>query len=72
MSKWQSVTGEKLLRQLEAQGEVVGSKRTLIQQILSKFPMEVVIKLEETKEPAIPWTMEELRQCYKRNSNIKG
>jgi len=40
---------KKLLRQLEAQGEVVSNHRTFIQQIISKFPAEVIIKFEETK-----------------------
>ena len=52
---------------------------------MCKFPIEVVIKLEETKEPAIPWTMKTLRetlqhyisvhenaQRYAFNSNSKG
>ena len=52
---------------------------------MCKFPIEVVIKLEETKEPAIPWTMKTLRetlqhyisvhenaQRYVFNSNSKG
>ena len=58
---------EKLLRQLEAQGEMVATQRTLIPQIISKFPVEVITKFEETKrDPTIPWTMESLRGalCY--------
>jgi len=58
---------EKLLRQLEAQGEVVSTHRMLIPQISSKFPIEVITKFEETKrDPTIPWTMESLRGalCY--------
>jgi len=53
---------EKLLRQLEAQGEVVSNQRILMQQMISKFPVEVITKFEETKkDPSIPWTMECLR-----------
>ena len=58
---------EKLLRQLEAQGEVVSNQRTLIQQIISKFPAEVITKFEETKgDPTISWTLKSLREalCY--------
>ena len=57
---------EKCLRQLEAQGEPVNEQRTLIQQIISKFPMDVIIKLEESKEPMRPWTMPALREAICR------
>ena len=40
---------EKNLRQLESQEEKVDQQRMLIQQILSKFPAEVLVKLEESK-----------------------
>ena len=36
---------EKLLRQLESQGEMVNQQRMLIHQLLSKFPLEVIVKL---------------------------
>ena len=80
-------TIEKILRELEAQGESIDEQRTLIQQIISKFPAEVVVKLEESKEPVRPWTMPSLRdaihhyitvhenvQHYLSNSNnhVKG
>ena len=56
---------EKLLRQLEAQGEMVATQRTLIPQIISKFPVKVITKFEETKrDPTIPWTMESLRGAF--------
>ena len=45
-----SETIEKVLRQLEAQGESIDEQRVLIQHIISKYPSEVVTKLEETKE----------------------
>ena len=51
-----SETIEKVLRQLEAQGESIDEQRVLIQQIISKYPPEVVTKLEETKEPLRPWS----------------
>ena len=41
---------EKIIRQLESQGEDVGHQRSAVQQILSKFPMDVIVKLEESKE----------------------
>ena len=40
-----SETIEKLLRQLEAQGEFINEQRILIQQIISKYPSEVIVKL---------------------------
>ena len=61
---------EKILRQLEAQGEPVNEQRTLIQQIISNFPMEV-IKLEESKEPFRPWTMPSFREAIQQQYPIK-
>ena len=58
-----SETIEKLLRQLEAQGELINEQRILIQQIISKYPSEVIIKLEETKEPVVPWSVGSLRKA---------
>ena len=46
-----SETIEKVLRQLEAQGESIDEQRVLIQHIIFEYPPEVVTKLEETKEP---------------------
>ena len=66
-------TIEKLLRQLEAQGESINEQRTLIQQIISKYPTEVIIKLEESKELATPWTMKSLFVTmlqYKKMYNV--
>ena len=40
---------EKLLRQLESQGEMVNQQKMLIHQLLSKFPLEVIVKLEDVK-----------------------
>ena len=82
-----SETNEKVLRQLEAQGESIDEQRVLIQQIISKYPPEAVTKLEETKEPLRPWSIKSLRkaichyvtvqenvQCYVSsvNTNVKG
>ena len=53
---------ERLLRQLESQGEVVNQQKMLIHQLLSKFPFEVVIKLEDIKKCDQVWTMELLRK----------
>ena len=49
-----SETIEKVLRQLEAQGEFINEHRILIQQ---------TTKLEETKEPVTPWSMKSLRKA---------
>ena len=63
---------EKILRQLEAQDEPVNSQGMLIQQLLAKFPADFLLKLEQSKEPTVPWTMENLhkvivvRSIYKR------
>ena len=37
--------------------------RVLIQQIISKYPPEVVTKLEETKEPLRSWSIKSLRKA---------
>ena len=55
-------TIEKLLRQLEAQGELINDQRTLIQQIISKYLVEVIVRLEESKDPSEPWDTESLRK----------
>ena len=54
-----SETIEKVLRQLEAQGEFINEQRILIQQIISKYPPEVITKLE----PVTPWSMKSLRKA---------
>ena len=58
-----SETIEKVLRQLEAQGGFINEQRILIQQIISKYPPEVITKLEETKEPVTPWSIKSLRKA---------
>ena len=57
---------ERILRQLEAQGEKIGQQRILIQQILSKFPTNVIVKLEESKTLQDNWTIELLRASLKQ------
>ena len=61
-----SETIEKVLRQLEAQGKSIDEQRVLI---ISKYPPEVITKLEEAKEPLRPWSIKSLRKaifssCY--------
>ena len=58
-----SETIEKVLRQLEAQGESIDEQRVLIQQIISKYPPEVITKLGEAKEPLRPWSIKSLRKA---------
>ena len=58
-----SETIEKVLRQLEAQGESIDEQRVLIQQIISKYPPEVITKSEEAKEPLRPWSIKSLRKA---------
>ena len=58
-----SETIEKLLRQLEVQGEIINEQRTLVQQVISKYPMEVICKLEDCKQPTVPWNMKSLREA---------
>jgi len=53
---------ERILQQLELQGENVNAQKILVHQILSKFPLEVILKLEHTKTFGQVWTMELLRQ----------
>ena len=40
---------EKILRQLESQKEDIDNQKILVQQILSKYPTQVIIMLEESK-----------------------
>ena len=53
---------ERVLRQLESQGENVNGQKILIHQILSKFPLDVILKLEDTKTFGQVWTMELLQK----------
>ena len=53
---------ERLLQQLEAQGEIVNQLKMLIHQLLSKFPLEVIVKLEDVKKCDQVWTMQLLRK----------
>ena len=40
----------------------MNNQMMLIQLVLSKFPFEVILKLEESKLPTEKWTMENLRK----------
>ena len=51
------------MRQLEAQGEAISEQRMLIQLLLCKYPTDVIVKLEESKEPGTPWSMSTLRKA---------
>ena len=61
---------EKILRQLESQREDINSQKILVQQMLSKFPTHVIIKLEESKGLNDPWTVPKLRQPLQRYITI--
>ena len=61
---------EKNLRQLESQDERVDQQRMLVPQILSKFPTEVLVKLEESKKPDENWTVKLLRGSLKRYIDV--
>ena len=53
---------EKLLQQLESQGEIVNQQKMLIHQLLSKFPLAVILKLEDVKRCDQVWMMQLLRK----------
>jgi len=59
-------TMEKMLRQLESQGERVDEQHILVQQILLKFPVEVIVRLEESKDIDQIWTVKLVRESLKR------
>ena len=46
-----------ILRQLESQKENIDQQRIIVQQILSKFPTDVIVKLEESKRLNESWTV---------------
>jgi len=52
---------ERILQQLGSQGENVNGQKMLIHQILSKFPLDVILKLEDTITFGQVLTMELLR-----------
>ena len=62
---------ERLLRQLESQGEAINVQKMLIYQILSKFPLEVVLKLEDAKKCEVEWTMQLLRKLLNQHITIQ-
>ena len=51
---------EKILRQLELQKEDIDNQKILVQQILSKYPTQVIIKLEESKGLNDRWAVSKL------------
>ena len=61
---------EKILRQLESQREDINNQKILVQHMLSKFPTQVIIKLEESKGLNDPWTVPKLRQSLQRYITI--
>ena len=50
------------MRQLESQKEDIDNQKILVQHILSKYPTQVIIKLEESKGLNDRWTVSKLRQ----------
>ena len=61
---------EKILRQLEAQGKDISHQRILVQQILSKFPLQVIVRLEKSKKLEDVWTVPLLRKSLQRYVTI--
>ena len=61
---------EKILRQLESQKEDIDNQKVLVQQILFKYPTQVIIKLEESKGLNDRWTVSKLRQSLQRYITI--
>ena len=53
---------EKTLRQLESQKENIDQQRIIVQQILPKFPTDVIVKLEVSKRLNESWTVASLRE----------
>ena len=62
---------EKLLRQLEAQGECINEQRILIQLLICKYPTDVIVKLEESKEPGTPWSMSTLQKAITQYTTVQ-
>ena len=60
-------TFETILRQLESQGII---KKILVQQMLSEFPTQVTIKLEESRGLNDPWTVSNLEQSLQHYITI--
>jgi len=55
---------------MEAQGEDINHQKILVQQILSKFPMQVIVKLEESKTLEDLCTVPLLRQSLQRHVTV--
>jgi len=56
---------------VEAQGEIVNNQKMLTHQILSKFPLEVMLKLEDIKEYGRKWTVKELRRLLSQYIQVQ-
>ena len=57
---------ERIMRQLSTLGENVSQQRLLVQQIMAKFPLEVIVKLEEIRiETGHQWTVDSLRHSLR-------
>ena len=50
------------MRQLEAIKESIDNQKIIIQQVLSKFPIQVIIKLEESKSLEESWSLTLVRK----------
>ena len=61
---------EKILRQSESQREDIDNQKILVRQMLSKLPIKVIIKLEESKGLNDPWSVPKLRQSLQRYITI--
>ena len=61
---------ERILKQLETH-EDVNHQRLLIPQILSKFHVDTVTKLEESKKPSEIWTVKSVREALKHYVKIR-
>ena len=60
---------ENVIRQLESQKEEVGYQQVVVQQTLSKFPVDIIMKVEE--EISDVWTVASLQQSLKKYISIQ-
>ena len=61
---------ERLLKQLETHKDV-NHQRLLIPQILSKFHVDTVTKLKESKKPSEIWTAKSVREALKHYVRVR-
>ena len=64
-------TIEGVLQQLESQGDQVDQQKMLAHQILSKFPLDFVLKLEDRKKLGDVWAIELLRQLLRQYIEVQ-